>query len=129
MPERFARFIRASAVLALYSVAACSDLQNDLFKKDEETQAIVNRRVIGMAVGDFFDTFGTAWSRAEQPDGSISYIWKSRTGPVPNGFAPLDDAVCTLRFVADKRGKIATVEVVLDDPGQTTSSRCGALFK
>lgn len=124
MPERFARFMRAATLLGLCSIAACS-----AFKTEEDTQVVVNRRLAGMSIGEFFDTFGPARTRSEQLDGTTAYFWMSRTGAVPTGFAPLDDAVCTLRVFADKRGKIANAEIVLDDPGQGTSSRCGTLFQ
>ncbi len=105
-------------------VAACG-----IFKNDEETQALVSHRLVGMPIGQFFDTFGPARTRAEQPDGSAAYFWVSRTGAVPSGAALLDDAVCTLKIFADKQGRIVSTEILLDDPGQYTTSRCGAVFK
>jgi hypothetical protein len=48
---------------------------------------------------------------------------------VPSGAALLDDAVCTLKIFADKQGRIVSTEILLDDPGQYTTSRCRAVFQ
>jgi hypothetical protein len=124
MSQRWARVCRALFLPAVFCIAACGVLQ-----KDADTQAVVNQRVVGMPVGQFFDSFGPARTRAEQPDGSVAYFWMSKIGAVPTGAALLDDAVCTLKIFADKQGKIVSAEILLDDPGQYTSSRCGAVFK
>jgi hypothetical protein len=124
IPERLPRVCRAGLLLLAGAVSACS-----VFKNDEETQVTVSKRVVGMPVGQFFDTFGPARTRAEQPDGSVAYFWMSKIGAVTTGAAQLDDAVCTLKIFADKQGKIVSAEILLDDPGQYTTSRCGAVFK
>jgi hypothetical protein len=115
---------RGAALLLLCGLAACS-----VFKNNEEAQAVVNQRVIGMPAGDFFQAFGPARSRSEQLDGSTSYDWISSTGKVAAGPGWLDDRTCTLRVVADKRGRIATADVILDNPGRVSTSRCGEMFK
>ena len=118
-------WFRGSLLLLLLSgLAACS-----VFKNNEEAQAIVNQRVVGMPAGDFFQTYGAARTRSEQLDGSTSYEWISATGKVAAGPGWLDERTCTLRIVADKRGRVATAEVVLDNPGRTSTSRCGEMFK
>jgi hypothetical protein len=122
--ERLPRVCRAGLLLLASAVSACA-----MFKNDEDTSATVSKRVVGMPVGQFFDTFGPARTRAEQPDGSVAYFWVSKTGAVTTGAAQLDDAVCTLKIFADKQGKIVSAEILLDDPDQYTSSRCGTLFK
>ena len=124
MSERLARIGRAGLVLGVVCVAACG-----VFKNDGETQSLVTQRVVGMPVGQFFDTFGPARTRAEQPDGVVAYFWMSKTGAMITGAAQLDDAVCTLKIIADKQGRIVSAEILLDDPGQYTTSRCGAVFK
>jgi hypothetical protein len=105
-------------------VAACG-----IFKNDEETQALVSHRLVGMPVGQFFDTFGPARTRSELPDGTAAYFWMSAIGAVTTGAAVLDDAVCTLKIFADKQGKIVSAEILLDDPGPTTTSRCVTVFR
>ncbi|MGZ5204940.1 MAG: hypothetical protein ACXWIG_10600 [Caldimonas sp.] len=115
----------ALAALLLGGVAACG-----VFKSNEEAQAVVNQSVIGMPAGDFFDRFGRWRTRSEVGDGSIEYSWISETGPPPNsGYYGLDDRTCTLRIVAAKNGKITTADVVLDNPGRVSTSRCGEMFK
>jgi hypothetical protein len=125
MPTRWSGSIRSTALLAACAVASCG-----VFKKpDQETQAIVDRRVVGISMGDFIDSFGRPNNRSEQLDGTTAYYWVSKLASVPNGFAPLDNAVCTLSIIADARGRIVSAQVVLDDPGNTSASQCEALFK
>ena len=104
-------------------------LRNLRQKPDQETQAIIDQRLVGMPMGDFIDGFGRPHNRSEQLDGTTAYFWVSKLAGAPNGFAPLDNAICSLSIVADARGRIVSAQVVLDDPGQTTASRCEALFK
>ena len=115
----------AAALLLLASLAACG-----VFKNDEGIQAVINQRVTGMPVGDFFQQFGTWLKRSEQTDGSTEYAWVSATGPVTNsGYYGLDDRTCTLRIVAARNGKITTADIVHDNLGRVSTSRCGELFK
>lgn len=116
-----ARFL--PAIVAL-SVAGCGT-----FKNNEEAQAVVTKRIVGMPAGDFFQAFGRARSRSEQPDGSALYTWESAMGPAPAGPRGPDERICRLRMMADKRGRIESVTVQLDDPGRVSSSRCGELFR
>ena len=117
------RAIAAASLLA--ALAACG-----LFKGNEEVQAIVNKRVIGMPVGDFFDRYGPSRTRSERLDGAIEYDWIS---PVPYvkpgpGVEGLNDRVCKLGFTADRRGRIDSVVVRFDAPGLKSTSRCGEIF-
>ena len=115
----------AAALLLLAGLAACGILKND-----EGIQAVINQRVTGMPVGDFFQQFGTWLKRSEQADGSTEYAWVSATGPVTNsGYYGLDDRTCTLRIVAARNGKITTADVVRDNLGRVSTSRCGEIFK
>ena len=113
-----------SLVLMTSGLAACG-----VFKSNEEAQAIINRRVVGMPAGEFFQTFGVARNRSEQLDGTITYDWTSSIGAAAAGPNGLDERTCTLRIVADRRGRVATAEVVLDNPGRFSTSRCGEMFK
>lgn len=114
-----------AALLLLCSLAACG-----IFKSNEEAQAVINQRVAGMSAGDFFQQFGPWRTRSEQVDGSTEYRWISATGPAPNsGYLGLDDRTCTLRIVVARNGKIATADIVLDNPGRVSTSRCGEMFK
>jgi len=116
---------RAALLLLLCSVAGCS-----AFTHNVETQAIINQRVTGMSVGDFFQRFGRWRTRSEQLDGSIEYNWTSAPGPTPNaGVLGLDDRVCTLHVVATRDGKIATADILFDNPGRVSTSRCREVFE
>ncbi|HWK85480.1 MAG TPA: hypothetical protein VNS61_17280 [Caldimonas sp.] len=116
---------QTAALLALAALAGCGSLTNN-----DAAQAVVNERVIGMQAGDFFQQFGGTRTRSEQADGSTSYDWKSALGPTQNaGYYGLDERTCTLHLVADKKGKIASVDVVLDNVGRVSTSRCTEIFK
>lgn len=114
-----------AALLALAALAGCGSL-----KSNDAAQAIVNERVVGMQAGDFFQQFGGTRTRSEQADGSISYDWQSALGPTQNaGYYGLDQRTCTLHLVADKKGRITSVDVVLDNVGRISTSRCTEIFK
>jgi hypothetical protein len=115
----------AAAAALLLAVAGCS-----VFKTNEEAQAVINQRVIGMRVGDFFDRYGRPKLREAQADGTTEYAWISEITATPNsGYYGLDDRTCSLKIIAAKDGRIVTVTIVQDMPGRTTTSRCLELFK
>jgi hypothetical protein len=115
------RAIAAASLLA--ALAACG-----LFKGNEEVQAIVNKRVIGMPVGDFFDRYGRPRTRSEKPDGGMEYDWISAVPYAKPGVEGLDDHVCKLVLTSDRRGRIDTVAIRYDAPGLKSASRCGEIF-
>ena len=109
----------------LAGLAACS-----VFRSNEEAQTVINQRVIGKPVGEFFDTYGPALRREQQADGSTEYAWMSAiTKPLNAGFYGQDDRYCQLRLIASKDGRIVTASIVQDNPGRTSTSRCLELFK
>ncbi|MEO8523181.1 MAG: hypothetical protein ABI460_00540 [Caldimonas sp.] len=126
IPERSPVPIRtAVALLLLSGLAACGVL-----KKDETVQSVVNKRVIGMPAGDFFDQYGKWKQRAELLDGTVEFSWTSAIGAsTAAGYIGLDDRTCTLRLVVAKNGKIASADVVLDNQGRASVSRCEEMFK
>jgi hypothetical protein len=117
---------RAAAAAALFlAVAGCS-----VFKTNEEAQVVINQRVIGMPVGDFFDRYGRPKLREAQADGTTEYAWISAITATPNsGYYGLDDRTCSMKIIAAKDGRIVTASIVQDMPGRTTTSRCLELFK
>lgn len=116
------RLVAICAVLA-FSLPGC-----ELIKRNEDAQATLNQRVIGMSSGDFFDRYGKATSRSPNADGSIDYRWESAVGFARAGPDGLDERVCRLRLVADRRGRMGSVEIEYDPPGFTTTSRCREIF-
>jgi len=90
------RAIAAASLLA--ALAACG-----LFKGNEEVQAIVNKRVIGMPVGDFFDRYGRPRTRSEKPDGGMEYDWISAVPYAKPGVEGLDERVCKLALTRSAR--------------------------
>ncbi len=114
----------AAAALLVAALAGCGT-----FKDNDESQAVVSKRVVGTTVGDFFDEFGRFRNRTEQPDGSVLYNWESAMGPAPPGPHGPDERVCRMRLFTDKRGRIESVSILLDDPGRVSTSRCTELFR
>lgn len=125
IPERIPVLVRAAAALPLLAaLAACG-----VFKKDETVQGVVDKRVVGMAAGDFFDQFGVSRQRTELLDGTTEFSWTSAIGKTtPAGYVSLDDRICTLRIIVAKNGKIASTEVIFDNLGRSSTSRCTELF-
>ena len=115
--------VALAAWLAVVALAGCGT-----FKNNEESQAVASKRLVGTPVGNFFDEFGRYRSRSEQPDGSVIYNWESAMGPAPPGPHGPDERICRMRVFADKRGRIESVSILLDDPGRVSTSRCRELF-
>ena len=125
-PESPTAAVRAAATVSL--LLACAGC--GVFKSNEEAQAVINQRVVGMSVGDFFDKYGRAEVRVPQLDGSTEYKWVSETGATQNkGFYGLDDRTCTLRIIATRNGRITVASILQDMPGRTSTSRCLEMFK
>ncbi len=123
-PESKTAAARAAALLLLLSCAGCA-----MFKNRDEAQAVIDQRVVGMPVGDFFQQYGPAKNRAELADGATDFAWVSPIGPTPNaGYYGLDDRTCTLRIVSARNGRITVATIVQDMPGRTSTSRCGEMF-
>ena len=121
---RFPTFLRALAAAALVvAIGGC-----ELFKHNEEAQAIINQRVVGKPVGEFFDRYGRAGSRTEIGDSTAIYNWTSEramTRPGPEG---VDERICRLRLTVDKAGRVSAVQVLYDAQGMKSASRCGEIF-
>ncbi|MDQ6628582.1 MAG: hypothetical protein M3Z29_09070 [Pseudomonadota bacterium] len=101
----------------------------EILKKSEQVQGIVNERVVGMQAGNFFDSYGPAYRREEQSDGSTIFAWVSQTGRVAAGYGSLGEHTCTMQLTADKRGRLVAATVLVDNTGHTSLSRCGEIFK
>jgi hypothetical protein len=125
-PECKTAAARAAATLLLLgAIAGCSILKNNV-----EAQALVDQRVVGMQVGDFFERYGRWSSRSEQADGSAEYGWVSAiSATVSAGVYGPDERTCTLRIVAAKNGRITLANILQDMPGRTSTSRCTEVFK
>jgi hypothetical protein len=100
----------------------------ELFKHNEEAAAIINQRVLGKPVGDFFDRYGRATARTEVADNTAIYNWISDVGMTRPGPEGQDERVCKLRLTVDKAGKVSDVQILYDAQGVTSRSRCGEIF-
>lgn len=126
-PQSPTAALRAAALVSLLLAAAgCS-----VFKTNEEAQAVINQRVVGTPVGDFFDRYGRWKVREPQPDGTVEYSWISEImARAPHsGYYGLDDRTCTMKIIAGKDGRIITASILQDTPGRTSTSRCLEMFK
>ncbi len=120
-PVRAAAFALAVAIVG---TSGCGSLGSNT-----EVQTIVTQRVAGMPAGTFFERYGTWKRRGEQSSGGAEYVWESAVGPTPRGALGPDDRTCTLRISVDKAGKIEAAVIAIDNPGGSSGSRCGELFK
>ena len=124
LATRLSLALRAIAAASLLpTLAACG-----LFQGNEQVQAIVNKRFIGMSVGDFFDRYGRPRTRSEKPDGGMEYDWISAVPYARPGVEGLDERVCKLVLTSDPRGRIDSVVVRYDAQGMKSTSRCGEIF-
>lgn len=114
----------SAAALLLVATTGCS-----VFKSNEEAQAIINQRVVGMPAGDFFQRYGTWKRRSEQANGVADYNWESAVGFAPSGPLGQDDRVCYMRIVVNRAGRIESAVIAIDNPGSVSTSRCAEMFK
>ena len=91
-------------------------------------QAIVNQRVLGKPVGEFFDRYGRATASTEIGNNTAIYNWISDRGMTRPGPEGQDERVCRLRLTVDKSGKISDVQILYDAQGVKSTSRCGEIF-
>ncbi len=112
-----------AAALLLASLGGC-----ELLKHDQEAIAVINARIVGMPVGEFFDRYGRADSHDTLPDGSSEYLWASQPAFARPGPESFDDQICRMRLTVDKRGRIGGTTVLFDAPGKKSVSRCGEIF-
>lgn len=112
-------------VATALALGACSVLSNP----DRDAQGIVNRKLIGMNLGDFVDRYGGARVRDENADGSVSFLWQSKLKQVAPGVLSPDDNLCRVRVVADRGGHIVSSQIASDTIGEKSTSECADLFR
>jgi hypothetical protein len=95
----------------------------------EDAQPIVDKRLIGMPVGDSFQRYGKPTSRAESSDGSLAFDWSSGIAKVAAGPVGPEESVCRLRLSASRAGRIVAAPIVRDGRGQRQLSLCAELFE
>ena len=111
------------AAVVVVAVGGC-----ELFKDNQEAMAVINQRIVGKPVGQFFDRYGRATARTEIGDNTAVYNWISDVGMTRPGPEGQDERVCRLRLTVDKAGRISEVEILYDAQGVKGSSRCGEIF-
>ena len=112
-----------AAVVVVVAVGGC-----ELFKDNQEAMAVINQRIVGKPVGQFFDRYGRATARTEIGDNTAVYNWISDVGMTRPGPEGQDERVCRLRLTVDKAGRISEVEILYDAQGVKGSSRCAEIF-
>ena len=118
-----AHLLRLAAAALLIAVGGC-----ELFKHNQEATAIINNRVLGKPVGEFFDRYGRATASTEIGNSTSIYNWISDRGTTRPGPEGQDERVCRLRLTVDKTGKISDVQILYDAQGTKSASRCGEIF-
>jgi len=114
---------RLAAAALVVAVGGC-----ELFKHNQEAVAMINSRVLGKPIGEFFDRYGRATSRTEVADNTAVYNWISDVGMTRPGPEGQDERVCRLRLTVDKAGKVSDVQILYDAQGIKSASRCGEIF-
>lgn len=94
----------------------------------EDAQALVNQRLVGTSVGDFFQRYGAPGPREEASDGTLRFTWEGGARRVAAGPRGLEELLCQLRISADKSGRIVTATIVRDGKGEQRQSRCAELI-
>ncbi len=112
--------------LVALCLAGCGSLFHAI--AGEDVQAIVDRRVVGASVGDFFQRYGGPLWRDEAHDGSLAFLWEAGFGNVAPGPRGPEEKICRLRISADKAGRIVAAPIVRDGQGERGFSRCAELF-
>lgn len=118
--------IAALVPALLLVLAGC---QNLLRSPGEDAQAIVDRRVLGLSAGEFFQRYGAPRRRDEASDGTLTFVWEGGLESMPAGVLGPEELICGLHITADRRGRIVAAPIVRDGKGQRRSSRCAELFQ
>lgn len=111
------------AAIVLATLPGC-----ELMKRNEEATVVINRRVLGMHAGEFFDRYGRPGNKTERGDGSADYAWISSVPYALPGPAGLDERICRLVVTVDGKGLVSAVQILFDAQGLKTTSRCSEIF-
>ena len=122
LPKAAVKIILLSLVLPL---AGCMSI---LRVNSEDPQVIVDKRVVGSQVGDFFQRYGAVRVREESLDGSLQFTWEGGRNKVAAGPRGPEESLCRLRVTTDKAGKIVSAPIIRDGQGERLVSRCVELF-
>lgn len=115
--------------LLLTCVALCLGGCNTILRVNgEDAQSIVDKRAVGVSVGDFFDRYGQPRAREESNDGTRHFIWEGGITRAPAGPNGIEESVCRLRVSSDKAGRITEAAIIRDAKGERRLSRCAELF-
>ncbi len=119
MPRPSRHFPPALLVVLLSGLAACSSLRGP------DPQGVVDRKLVGTPVGDFFARHGAPRGRALGADGRHSFVWESGFEGVGIGPRAGAGLHCRLHLVSDADGRIVAATIVSDMPGERhVSSYC-----
>jgi hypothetical protein len=118
----------AVKILPLLLVLPLAGCMSILRVNGEDPQVIVDKRVVGSQVGDFFQRYGAVRVREEAPDGSLQFTWEGGRSKVAAGPRGPEESLCRLRVTTDKAGKIVSAPIIRDGQGEKRLSRCVELF-
>ena len=116
-------------LLALCLATCLAGCQAVFHVNDEDAQGIVDKRVLGMSVGDFFTRYGAPSSRAEAKDGTLMFNWGSKSPNMAPGPRGPEESLCWLRLSTDRKGIIVSAPITRDGKGQKHLSVCADLFE
>lgn len=95
---------------------------------EEDPQAAVNRRVLGLRLGEFTERYGAPSRREESAEGILGFQWSSPGRYVAPGPVGPEEQFCRLRLVTDRSGRIATATIQRDGRGERHQSQCVEIF-
>jgi hypothetical protein len=125
-PATFKDIVKALIALLALSLGGCGSI----FGRDpaKDTHAILDKRIVGMSVGDFFERYGAPLSRDEGRDGSLGFVWEGGLTKISAGPTGPEALICRLRLGTGKDGRISAVVVLRDGEGLRRLSRCVELI-
>lgn len=95
---------------------------------EDDPQLAVNRRVVGMRLGEFFERYGAPSRREESAEGVVGFNWGSAGRYVAAGPVGPEEQYCRLRILADRDGRIVSAPITRDGRGERRQSRCVEIF-
>jgi hypothetical protein len=116
---RPSRHLAAVLLVPLLSgLGACSHMRGP------DPQGVVDQKLVGTPVGDFFERHGAPRSRTLGADGRHSFDWESGFEGVGNGPRAGAGLHCQLHITSAPNGRIVAATIVSDMPGQRHLSYC-----
>jgi hypothetical protein len=117
--------VKLVIVLLVLALAACGSI---FHFSGEDPQAVIDKRLVGMSIGDFVQRYGAPLTRNEGPDRSLAITWESAAPKIPAGPRGTEESICSLRVSTDPNGRIVAAPIMRDGRGERLLSLCAEIF-